>query len=117
MIGVAIIAGAYLEDQLSSRRHVGFSGNAGAPLTAASLGGTAFIAASAYLPGTGMSKGTITVNGEAKVLPGFQRMELVQVDGCAFHERAALKVDTANADCWLRWGHLDKSGWKYERTT
>lgn len=104
MNGIGRIAGAHLGDQLSSRRRVGFSGNAGAPLTAARPGGAAFIAAIAYLPGAGMSKGTITAKGVAKVLPGFQWMEFVQVDGCAFHERAALTVDAAKADCWLRWG-------------
>ena len=72
--------GAYLGEHLCGGS-IRIGGDAGDFPGAANQGGTIFIGGSTYLPGAEMSKGTITVKGEAKVLPSFQKMEIVQIDG------------------------------------
>lgn len=89
--------GAYLGEHLcggSIRIH----GDAGDFPGAANQGGTIFIGGSTYLPGAEMSKGTITVKGEAKVLPGFQKVEVVQIDGLAYQKYAGDLVDNGKGE-------------------
>jgi formylmethanofuran dehydrogenase subunit C len=90
-------AGAYLGEHLCGGS-IRILGNAGDFPGAANQGGTIFIGGSAYLPGAEMSKGTITVKGEAKVLPSFQRLEIVQVDGLAFQKYAGDLVDNGKGE-------------------
>ena len=90
-------AGAYLGEHLCGGS-IRILGDAGDFPGAANQGGTIFIGGSAYLPGAEMSKGTITVKGEAKVLPSFQRLEIVQVDGLAFQKYAGDNVDNGKGE-------------------
>jgi formylmethanofuran dehydrogenase subunit C len=45
-----------------------------------------------------MAKGTITVKGEAKILPSFQKMEIVQIDGLAYQKYAGDLVDNGKGE-------------------
>jgi formylmethanofuran dehydrogenase subunit C len=90
-------AGAYLGEHLCGGS-IRILGDAGDFPGAANQGGTIFIGGGAYLPGAEMSKGTITVKGEAKVLPSFQRLEIVQIDGLAFQKYAGDLVDNGKGE-------------------
>jgi formylmethanofuran dehydrogenase subunit C len=90
-------AGAYLGEHLCGGS-IRIGGDAGDFPGAANQGGTIFIGGSTYLPGAEMSKGTITVKGEAKVLPSFQKMEIVQIDGLAFQKYAGDNVDNGKGE-------------------
>jgi formylmethanofuran dehydrogenase subunit C len=90
-------AGAYLGEHLCGGS-IRIGGDAGDFAGAANQGGTIFIGGNAYLPGAEMSKGTITVKGEAKVLPSFQKMELVQIDGMAFQKYAGDLVESGKGE-------------------
>lgn len=73
-------AGVYLgEHMCGGSIHV--SGDAGDFPGAANQGGTIFIGGSTYLPGAEMTKGTIIVRGSVKVLPSFQKADIVSLDG------------------------------------
>ena len=90
-------AGAYLGEHLCGGS-IRILGNAGDFPGAANQGGTIFIGGSTYLPGAEMSKGTITVKGEAKVLPSFLKTEIVQVDGLAFQKYTGDNVDNGKGE-------------------
>ena len=90
-------AGAYLGEHLCGGI-IRIGGDAGDFAGAANQGGTIFIGGSTYLPGAEMSKGTITVKGEAKVLPGFLKTEIVQVDGLAYQKYAGDGVDNGKGE-------------------
>lgn len=78
-------AGAYLgEHMCGGSIHV--DGNVGDFPGAANQGGTIFIGGSTYLPGAEMTKGTITVRGKVRVLPSFQKADIVSLDG-ADHQK------------------------------
>jgi formylmethanofuran dehydrogenase subunit C len=89
--------GAYLGEHLCGGS-IRIGGNAGDFPGAANQGGTIFIEGSAHLPGAEMSKGTITVKGEAKVLPSFQKMEIVQIDGLTFQKYTGDLVDNGKGE-------------------
>ena len=96
-------AGAYLGEHLCGGSiHIG--GDAGDFAGAANQGGTIFIGGKAYLPGAEMSKGAITVKGEAKVLPSFQKREIVQIDGLAFQKYAGDNVDNGKGELLVQVG-------------
>ena len=90
-------AGAYLGEHLCGGI-IRITGDAGDFPGAANQGGTIFIGGGTYLPGAEMSKGTITVKGEAKVLPSFQRLEIVQVDGLTYQKYAGDNVDNGKGE-------------------
>ncbi|MCX6672457.1 MAG: formylmethanofuran dehydrogenase subunit C [Methanothrix sp.] len=90
-------AGAFLGEHLCGGS-IRIAGDAGDFAGAANQGGTIFIGGSTYLPGAEMSKGTITVKGEAKVLPSFQKTEIVQIDGLAFQKYAGDLVDNGKGE-------------------
>ncbi len=96
-------AGAYLGEHLCGGS-IRVLGNAGDFPGAANQGGTIFIGGCTYLPGAEMSKGTITVNGEAKVLPGFQKTEIVQVDGQSYQKYAGDNVDNGKGELLVGMG-------------
>jgi len=96
-------AGAYLGEHLCGGS-IRIGGDAGDFPGAANQGGAIFIGGSTYLPGAEMSKGTITVKGEAKVLPSFQKMEIVQVDGQAFQKYAGDNVDNGKGELLVSMG-------------
>ena len=90
-------AGAYLGEHLCGGS-IRILGDAGDFPGAANQGGTIFIGGSTYLPGAEMSKGTITVKGEAKVLPSFLKTEIVQIDGLAFQKYTGDNVDNGKGE-------------------
>jgi len=90
-------AGVYLGEHLCGGS-IRIEGDVGDFAGAANQGGTIFIGGKTYLPGAEMSKGTITVKGEAKVLPSFQKMEIVQIDGLAFQKYAGDLVDNGKGE-------------------
>ncbi len=96
-IEVSGSAGAYLGEHLCGGS-IRIGGNAGDFAGAANQGGTIFIEGSTYLPGAEMAKGTITVKGEAKILPSFQKMEIVQIDGLAYQKYAGDLVDNGKGE-------------------
>lgn len=77
-------------------------GDAGDFPGAANQGGSIFIGGSTYLPGAEMSKGTITVKGEAKVLPSYQRTEVVELEGEAYQKYAGDLVDGGKGELFVR---------------
>jgi formylmethanofuran dehydrogenase subunit C len=89
--------GAYLGEHLCGGS-IRIGGDAGDFPGAANQGGTIFIEGSTHLPGAEMSKGTITVKGEAKVLPSFQKMDIVQIDGLDFQKYAGDLVDNGKGE-------------------
>jgi formylmethanofuran dehydrogenase subunit C len=96
-------AGAYLGEHLCGGS-IRIGGDAGDFAGAANQGGTIFIGGSTYLPGAEMSKGTITVKGEAKVLPSFLKTEIVEVDGQAFQKYAGDLVDSGKGELLVGMG-------------
>lgn len=73
-------AGAYLGEHMCGGS-IRVSGDAGDFPGAANQGGTIYIGGSTYLPGAEMTKGTITVGGKARVLPGYQKADVVTIEG------------------------------------
>lgn len=96
-------AGAYLGEHLCGGS-IRVEGDAGDFPGAANQGGSIFIGGSTYLPGAEMSKGTITVKGEAKILPSFQKMDVVQMEGEGFQKYAGDSVDSGKGELFVRVG-------------
>ncbi len=93
--------GAYLGEHLCGGS-IRIGGNAGDFAGAANQGGTIYIGGDAYLPGAEMSKGTITVEGRALLLPSFQKMENVQINGIAFQKYAGDLVENGKGEIFVR---------------
>jgi formylmethanofuran dehydrogenase subunit C len=96
-------AGNYLGEHLcggSIRVH----GDAGDFPGAANQGGTIFIGGSTYLPGAEMTKGTITVKGKARILPGYQKIEIVTMNGEAWQKYAGDLVESGKGELFVRVG-------------
>jgi formylmethanofuran dehydrogenase subunit C len=84
-IEISGAAGAYLGEHMCGGS-IRVNGDAGDFPGAANQGGTIFIGGSTYLPGAEMTKGTITVRGGARVLPSFQRADIVRMDGMDYQK-------------------------------
>ena len=93
--------GAFLGEHLCGGS-IRVQGDAGDFPGAAIQGGSIFIGGSTYLPGAEMSKGTITVKGEAKVLPSYQRTEVVELEGEAYQKYAGDLVDGGKGELFVR---------------
>jgi formylmethanofuran dehydrogenase subunit C len=96
-------AGAYLGEHLCGGS-IRVEGDAGDFAGAANQGGSIFIGGSTHLPGAEMSKGTITVKGKAKILPSFQKMDVVQMGGEGFQKYAGDGVDSGKGELFVRVG-------------
>jgi formylmethanofuran dehydrogenase subunit C len=79
-IGISGSAGAYLGEHMCGGS-IRVSGDAGDFPGAANQGGTIYIGGSTYLPGAEMTKGIITIGGNARVLPGYQKADVVTIEG------------------------------------
>jgi formylmethanofuran dehydrogenase subunit C len=95
--------GAYLGEHLCGGS-IRVAGNAGDFPGAANQGGTIFIGGSTHLPGAEMTKGTITVKGKANVLPGYQKMETMTVDGEDYQKYAGDLVENGKGELFIRVG-------------
>jgi formylmethanofuran dehydrogenase subunit C len=96
-------AGTHLGEHLC-QGSICVKGNVGDFPGAANQGGEIYIAGSAYLPGAEMTKGTITIMGKAKVLPGYQKMEIVTIDGIDYQKYAGDLVDNGKGELFVRVG-------------
>ncbi len=96
-------AGAFLGEHLCGGS-IRVQGNAGDFPGAANQGGTIFIGGGTYLPGAEMTKGTITVKGKARLLPGFQKMEVVVIEGEDYQKYAGDLVENGKGDLFIRAG-------------
>jgi formylmethanofuran dehydrogenase subunit C len=84
-IEIAGGAGAYLGEHMCGGS-IRVNGDAGDFSGAENQGGTIFIGGSTYLPGAEMTKGTITVRGGARVLPSFQKADIVRLDSTDYQK-------------------------------
>ena len=96
-------AGAYLGEHLCGGS-IRVNGDAGDFPGAANQGGIIIIGGSTYLPGAEMTKGTITVKGKAKVLPGYQKMETATIDGVEYQKYAGDLVENGKGELFVRKG-------------
>lgn len=95
--------GAYLGEHLCGGS-IRIKGDAGDFPGVANQGGSIFIGGSTHLPGAEMSKGTITINGEAKILPSFQEMEIVHLEDGAYKKYAGDGVNNGKGELFVRVG-------------
>ncbi len=95
--------GAYLGEHLCGGS-IRVAGDAGDFPGAANQGGTIFIGGSTHLPGAEMTKGTITVKGKANVLPGYQKIETMTVDGEDYQKYAGDLVENGKGELFIRVG-------------
>lgn len=93
-------AGAYLGEHLCGGS-IRVAGDAGDFPGAANQGGVIFIGGSTYLPGAEMTKGTITIKGKARVLPSYQKMELVSMDGQKFQKYIGDLVENGKGELFV----------------
>lgn len=93
-------AGAYLGEHLCGGS-IRVAGDAGDFPGAANQGGAIFIGGSTYLPGAEMTKGTITIKGKARVLPSYQKMEMVSVDGLELQKYVGDLVENGKGELFV----------------
>jgi len=96
-------AGVFLGEHLCGGS-IRVRGDAGDFAGAANQGGTIFIGGSTYLPGAEMTKGTITVKGKARILPGYQKIETVAMDGEDWQKYAGDLVENGKGELFVRVG-------------
>jgi len=54
-----------------------------------------------YLPGAEMTKGSITVKGEATILPSYQKMEVVNIDGIEYQKYVGDLVENGKGELFV----------------
>ncbi len=96
-------AGGYLGEHMCGGS-IRVGGDVGDFPGAANQGGTIFIGGSTYLPGAEMTKGTITVNGSARVLPSFQKMDIVKLDGRDYQKYLGDLVENGKGELFVALG-------------
>ena len=89
--------GDYLGEHLCGGT-ITVGGDAGDFPGIANRGGAIVIGGNAHLPGAEMASGTITVRGRARVLPSFQRLETVEIDGIRFDKFLGDLVDDGKGE-------------------
>jgi len=102
-IEVAGNAGVFLGEHLCGGS-IRVGGDAGDFAGAANQGGTIIIGGSTYLPGPEMTKGTITVKGKARVLPSYQKVEVVSIEGEDFQKYVGDLVEKGTGEIFVRVG-------------
>jgi len=93
-------AGDHLGDHMCGGS-IRVSGDAGDFPGARNQGGTIFIGGRAYLPGAEMTKGSITILGEARVLPSYKREEIVVLEGRSFQKYAGDLVENGKGELYV----------------
>lgn len=96
-------AGAYLGEHMCGGS-IRVGGDAGDFPGAANQGGTIFIGGSTYLPGAEMTKGTITVRGIARVLPSFQKSDVVKLEGVDHQKYIGDLVENGKGELFVSLG-------------
>jgi len=93
-------AGVYLGEHMCGGT-IRVGGNAGDFPGAVNQGGTIFIGGMTYLPGAEMTKGSITVKGEATILPSYQKMEVVNIDGIEYQKYVGDLVENGKGELFV----------------
>lgn len=93
-------AGVYLGEHMCGGT-IRVDGNAGDFSGAVNQGGTIFIGGTTYLPGAEMTKGTITIEGQAAVLPSYQKMEVVSMDGKEYQKYIGDLVENGKGELFV----------------
>ncbi len=99
-IEVGGCAGVYLGEHMCGGS-IRVNGDAGDFPGAANQGGTIFIGGSTYLPGAEMTKGTITVRGPTRVLPSFQKADVVKLDGTDYQKYVGDLVENGKGELFI----------------
>jgi len=97
-IGGAV--GVYLGEHMCGGS-IRVAGDAGDFPGAVNQGGTIFIGGMTYLPGAEMTKGTITVKGKAAVLPSYQKIEVVSIDGTNYQKYMGDLVENGKGELFV----------------
>ncbi len=92
-------AGDYLGEHLCGGT-ITVLGNAGDFPGIANRGGVITIGGNAHLPGAEMASGTITIKGRAKVLPSYQYLETVEIDGLSLKKFFGDLVDNGKGELY-----------------
>jgi formylmethanofuran dehydrogenase subunit C len=93
-------AGTYLGEHMCGG-NIRVGGDAGDFPGSANQGGTIIIGGSTYLPGAEMTKGSITIKGMAKMLPSYQKMELVEIEGANFQKYVGDLVENGKGEIYV----------------
>jgi formylmethanofuran dehydrogenase subunit C len=93
-------AGSYLGEHICGGS-IRVLGDGGDFPGAVNQGGTIFIGGRAYLPGAEMTKGSITVRGEAKVLPSYKKAEVVELEGTAYQKYIGDAVENGKGELFV----------------
>jgi formylmethanofuran dehydrogenase subunit C len=101
-------AGVYLGEHMCGGS-IRVGGDAGDFPGAVNQGGTIFIGGMTYLPGAEMTKGTITVKGKATVLPSYQKMEVVNIDGIEYQKYIGDLVESGKGELFIATAVLQQS--------
>ncbi len=96
-------AGAYLGEHMCGGS-IRISGDAGDFPGAANQGGTIFIGGSTYLPGAEMTNGTITVRGKVRILPSFQKADIVSLEGADYQKYTGDLVENGKGELLVAQG-------------
>jgi formylmethanofuran dehydrogenase subunit C len=99
-IEIAGQAGAYLGEHMCGGS-IRVGGDAGDFPGSANQGGTIIIGGSTYLPGAEMTKGSITIKGMVKMLPSYQRMELVNIEDANFQKYVGDLVENGKGEIYV----------------
>ena len=92
-------AGDYLGEHLCGGK-IAVGGDTGDFPGIANRGGAIVIGGDAHLPGAEMASGTITVRGRARVLPSFQWLETVEIDGLRYDKFLGDLVDGGKGELY-----------------
>jgi formylmethanofuran dehydrogenase subunit C len=93
-------AGAYLGEHMCGGS-IKVGGDAGDFPGSANQGGTIIISGGTYLPGAEMTKGSITIKGSAKMLPSYQKMEMVKIGDADYQKYFGDLVENGKGEIYV----------------
>jgi formylmethanofuran dehydrogenase subunit C len=93
-------AGAYLGEHMCGGS-IKVGGDAGDFPGSANQGGTIIISGGTYLPGAEMTKGSITIKGSAKMLPSYQKMEMVKIGDADYQKYLGDLVENGKGEIYV----------------
>jgi formylmethanofuran dehydrogenase subunit C len=99
-IEIAGQAGAYLGEHMCGGS-IKVGGDAGDFPGSVNQGGTMIIGGSTYLPGAEMTKGSITIKGMVEMLPSYQKIELVRIEGADFQKYVGDLVENGKGEIYV----------------
>lgn len=93
-------AGSFLGEHMCAGS-IRAGGDAGDFPGASNQGGTIIIGGGTYLPGAEMTKGSITIKGRAKMLPGYQKTEIAQIEGKDYQKYVGDLVESGKGEIYI----------------